>query len=88
MTEEPKRGRALLDLITNMEDLARTVKVTGNFAFNDCEMVEFRILRKENMANSRISVLDFRRVDFGLFKDLLGRIICNVTLKRKGDKEN
>ena len=37
-------------------------------------MVEFRILRGRSRAKSRIATLDFRRPDFGLFSDLLGRV--------------
>jgi len=33
---------------------------------------EFRILRGRSRAVSRITTLDFRRADFGLFKDLGG----------------
>jgi len=37
-------------------------------------MVEFKILRAARGAHSKLTTLDFRRVDFGLFRDLLGRI--------------
>ncbi|GAB0183643.1 mitochondrial enolase superfamily member 1 [Grus japonensis] len=37
-------------------------------------MVEFGILHGRSRAISRITTLDFRRANFGLFKDLLGRI--------------
>lgn len=36
------------------------------------KMVEFRSLRGWNKANSRITALDFKRTDFGLFGDLFG----------------
>ncbi|KAK4807056.1 hypothetical protein QYF61_018397 [Mycteria americana] len=73
--EELMRGDALLDLIyPNKEELNRDVKFRGSLGCSDHEMVEFRILRERNKTKSRISALDFRRVDLGLFRDLLRRI--------------
>lgn len=37
-------------------------------------MVEFKILGEMSKMNTRIIALDFRRQDFGLFRNLLGRI--------------
>jgi len=37
-------------------------------------MVEFRILKAGRRVKSKLTTLDFRRADFGLFKDLLGRV--------------
>lgn len=36
------------------------------------EIVEFKILSEVSKTNSKVTVLDFRRPDFGLFRDLLG----------------
>ncbi|GAB0208892.1 hypothetical protein GRJ2_003354900 [Grus japonensis] len=69
-----RRG-VLLDLVlTNKEGLVGDVKVEGSLGCRDHEMVEFRILRGRSRAVSRITALDFRRANFGLFKDLLGTI--------------
>lgn len=46
-------------------------------------MVKVRILRGGNKANSRITTLDFRGVDFGLFRDLPGRIPRERVLERR-----
>jgi len=35
-------------------------------------MVEFRILRAASRVHSKLTTLDFRRADFGSFRDLLG----------------
>lgn len=35
------------------------------------KMVKFRILRKKSKTNSRITTLNFRSTDVGLFRDLL-----------------
>jgi len=50
------------------------------------EMVEFRILRRGSREISRITTLDFRRANFGLFKDLLGRIPWTRALEGGGSK--
>jgi len=65
----------LLDLVlTNRAGLVEDVKAGGSLGCSDHEMVEFRILRGGSRAISRITALDFKRANFGLFKDLLGGI--------------
>jgi len=49
--------------------------------------VEFRILRGGSRAISRIKTLDFRRANFGLFKELLGGIPWARALKGRGVQE-
>jgi len=73
VVEEPTRKGALLDLVlTNKEGLAEDMKAGGRLGCSDPEMVEFRILHGGSRAISRIKTLDFRRANFGLFKELLG----------------
>ncbi|GAB0209831.1 hypothetical protein GRJ2_003448800 [Grus japonensis] len=73
VTEEPTRRGAMLDLVlTNKEGLVGDVKLKGSLGCSDHEMVEFRILRAARRACSKLTTLDFRRADFGLFRDLLG----------------
>ncbi|GAB0180798.1 hypothetical protein GRJ2_000545100 [Grus japonensis] len=75
VTEEPTRRGAMLDLIlTNKEGLVGDVKLKGNLGCSDHKMVEFRILKAVRRAHSKLTTLDFSRADFGLFRDLLGRI--------------
>jgi len=50
------------------------MKDGGSLGCSDHEMVEFRFLRGGSRALSRTTALDFRRANFGLFKDLLGGI--------------
>ena len=50
------------------------VRVKGSIGCNDHEMVEFKILRAARKAHSRLTTLGFRRADFDLFRDLLGRV--------------
>jgi len=63
------------------------VKVGGRLGCSDHEMVEFRILHGGSRALSRIKTLDFRRANFGLFKELLGGIPWARALKGRGIQE-
>jgi len=72
MVEKPMRTGALLDLVLmNKEGLVEDVKAGGSRSCSDHEMVKFRILRGGSRAISRIKTLDYKRANFGLFKDLL-----------------
>ncbi|GAB0205312.1 mitochondrial enolase superfamily member 1 [Grus japonensis] len=72
----------MLDLIlTNKEGLIGDVKLKGSLGCSDHEMVEFRILRAARRARSKLTTLDFSRADFGLFRDLLGRIPWHKALE-------
>ncbi|PKU47795.1 hypothetical protein llap_1904 [Limosa lapponica baueri] len=65
----------LVDLIlTNKHGLVWDVKTGGSLGCSDHEIVDFRILRQRSKAISRITTLDFRRTNFGLFEDLLSGI--------------
>ncbi|GAB0208404.1 hypothetical protein GRJ2_003306100 [Grus japonensis] len=89
VVEEPMRRGVLLDLVlTNKEGLVGDVKVGGSLGCSDHEMVEFRILHGRSRAVSRITTLDFRRANFGLLKDLLGRIPWVRALEGKGAQES
>jgi len=50
-------------------------------------MVEFRILCGRSRAISRIKTLDFRRANFGLFKELLGGLLWVRALEGRGVQE-
>ncbi|GAB0206526.1 hypothetical protein GRJ2_003118200 [Grus japonensis] len=89
VVEEPTRRGVLLDLVlTNKEGLVGDVKVGGSLGCSDHENVEFRILHGRSRAMSRITTLDFRRANFGLFKDLLGRIPWVRALEGRGAQES
>ncbi|GAB0189140.1 mitochondrial enolase superfamily member 1 [Grus japonensis] len=64
----------LLDLVLTNKGFVEDVKVGGSLGCSDYEMVEFRILCGRSRAVSRVTTPDFRKANFGLFKDLLGRI--------------
>ncbi|GAB0203861.1 thrombospondin-4 [Grus japonensis] len=89
--EEPTKRGAMLDLIlTNKEGLVGDVKLKGSLGCSDHEMVEFKILRAARRAHSKLTALDFRRADFGFFRDLLGRTPWDKALEGRGaqDKSN
>jgi len=87
MVEEPTRRGAVLDLVLmNKEGLAEDVKVGGSLGSRDHEMVEFRIVGGGSRAISKIKTLDFRRANFGLFKELLGGIPWVRALEGRGSK--
>ncbi|GAB0208586.1 hypothetical protein GRJ2_003324300 [Grus japonensis] len=87
--EEPTRRGAMLDLVlTNKEGLVGDVKLKGSLGCSDHEMVEFRILRAARRAHSKLTTLDFRRADFGLFRDLLGRIPWDKALEGRGAQDS
>jgi len=75
-------------VLTNEAGLIEDVKVGGNLGCSDHEMVEFGNLHGGNRAISRITTLDFRRANFGLFKDLLGRIAWVRALEGRGLQES
>ncbi|GAB0205586.1 hypothetical protein GRJ2_003024200 [Grus japonensis] len=83
------RRRAMLDLVlTNKEGLLGNVKLEGSLGCRDHEMVEFKILRAVRRVHSKLTTLDFRRADFGLFRDLLGRVPWDETLEGRGAQES
>ncbi|GAB0205074.1 hypothetical protein GRJ2_002973000 [Grus japonensis] len=79
----------MLDLIlTSKEGLVGDVKLKGSLGCSDHEMVECRILRAARRACSRLTTLDFTRADFGLFRDLLGRIPWHKALEGRGPQDS
>ncbi|GAB0176173.1 calcium-independent phospholipase A2-gamma [Grus japonensis] len=87
--EELMRRGAMLDLIlTNKEGLVGDVKLKGSLGCSDHEMVEFRILRAARRVCSKLTTLDFRGADFGLFRDLLGRIPWDKALEGRGAQDS
>ncbi|GAB0206807.1 hypothetical protein GRJ2_003146300 [Grus japonensis] len=87
--EEPMRRGAMLDLVlTNKEGLVGDVKLKGSLGCSDHKMVEFRILRAVRRACSKLTTLDFRRADFGLFGDLLGRMPSDKALEKRGAQDS
>lgn len=88
MIEEPMRSRATLDLVhTQEEGLVKNLMLEGSLGCSEPETVEGKILRAERRVHSKLTFLDFRRADFGLFRDLLGRIPWDKALEGRGTQE-
>lgn len=51
--------------------MMRNMKIRGSLDCSDPEMVEFKSFRAVRRAQSKLTNLDFRKADFGLFRDLL-----------------
>ncbi|KAM6092638.1 uncharacterized protein LJ206_005604 [Theristicus caerulescens] len=89
LIEEPMRRGAMLDLVlTNKERLVGNVKFKGSLGCSDHEIVEFKILRALRRVHSKLNTLDFRRADFGLFRDLFGRVPWDKALEGRGAQES
>ncbi|GAB0186589.1 hypothetical protein GRJ2_001124200 [Grus japonensis] len=87
--EEPTRRGATLDLVlTNKEGLVGNMKLKGSLGCSDHEMVEFKIHKAVRRAHSKFITLNFRRADFGLFRDLLGRIPWDKALEGRGAQDS
>ncbi|PKU34027.1 glycerol kinase [Limosa lapponica baueri] len=87
--EEPTRRGAMLDLVlTNKEGMMGNVKLKGSLGCSDHEMVEFMILRAVRRVPTKLTTLDFRRADFGLLRDLLGRVPWDKALEGRGAQES
>ena len=71
-------------VLTNKEGLVGSVKLKGSAGCSDHEMMEFKILRAARRMHSKLATLDFRRADFGLFRDLLGRGLWDKDLEGRG----
>ncbi|GAB0186577.1 hypothetical protein GRJ2_001123000 [Grus japonensis] len=82
--EEPMRRGATLDLVlTNKEGLVGNVKLQGSLGCSDHETVEFKIHKAVRRAHSKLTTVDFRRADSGLFRDLFGRVPWDKALGGK-----
>ncbi|PKU47346.1 adaptin ear-binding coat-associated protein 1 [Limosa lapponica baueri] len=85
---EPTRGGTSLSLLlTNREGLVGDVVVRGSLGLSDHEMVKFSIIREVRKGVSKTSTLDFWRVDFSLFRSLVGKVPWEAALKGKGVRE-
>ncbi|PKU44425.1 hypothetical protein llap_5257 [Limosa lapponica baueri] len=63
------------------------MKLKGSLGCSDHELGEFKIPRALRRAYSKLTALDFRRKDFGLFRDLLGKLPWDKALEGRGAQE-
>jgi len=64
------------------------VKLKGRLGHSAHEMVEFKTVRAARRAHSKLTALDFRIEDFGLFSDLLSRVPWDKALEGRGAQES
>jgi len=57
------------------------VELKGSLGCSDHEMVDIKHLRAARRVHSKLTALNFSRVDFGLFRDLLGRVPWDQALE-------
>jgi len=89
VTEQPTRRGAMLDLaLTSKEGLVGNMRLKGILGCSDHKMVEFKILKAARRARSKLTTLDFRRADFGLFRDLLCRVPWDKALEGREAQES
>ncbi|RMB99816.1 hypothetical protein DUI87_23593 [Hirundo rustica rustica] len=88
LVSKPTRGGTVLDLLfTNRDGLVGDVEVGGRLGHSDHEIIEFSIIGEIRRNINKISTLDFRRADFGLFKRLTQRVPWETVLENKGVQE-
>ena len=75
-------------LLTNAEEIIKSVKVGGSLGCSDHALVEFVILRNVGLAKSGVRTLNFGRANFKLFKELLAKIPWDAVLKDKDVEES
>ncbi|RMC20195.1 hypothetical protein DUI87_01041 [Hirundo rustica rustica] len=86
--EEPTRRGAILDLVlANKKGLVGNVKFKSRLGCSDHEMVAFENLRAAaRRMHNKLTALDFRRADFGLFGDMLGRVSWDKALEGRSKR--
>lgn len=83
--EEPlRRSAVILFALTKKEGLVGDVKLKGSLSCSGQELGEFKILGAGRGLHSKLSVLDFRRTESGLFNELLSRLPWNEALEEQG----
>lgn len=62
-------------ILTKKEGLDRDVKPGNSLGESEHKMVKLKIMRKGSKESNRNTNLDFRKADFDLFMELLGKIL-------------
>lgn len=78
MPDWPTRCNILLHLL--LSDEVREVVLNGSLGCIDHEIVEFSILKRMRAEGRRVLILHILKVDFSLFRRLVGEILWNAAL--------
>ena len=68
-------------VINNVEKIIIEIKTGGSLGCSSHALVKFVISRSVGMANSGVRTLNFRRVKFQLFKELMDEILWGIVLR-------
>lgn len=64
------------------------VKLKDSLGCSDHELVAFETLTAVRRAHRKLPILDFRKADLGVFRDFLGKIPGNKSLKERDAPES
>lgn len=88
MENPTRRGVLLEHVLTNKERLVGDVKVEDSLGYHDHEIMELSIMLGRSRAIRSITTLDFRRANFSLFREFLGRILWEQAVEGRGVQES
>jgi len=74
LVSEPTRGGVSLHLLFTNRGLVGDVVFGGHLGLSNHEMIEFLVCGEVKRGESKITILDFQRADFGLFRMLVERV--------------
>lgn len=87
--DSPTVGEVSPDLlVTNTRGLKGDVKIGGSLGGSDQALVEFTVLRNMGQERSQERPLNFRKVDFQLFRDIVNEIPWESALRGQGEEES
>lgn len=64
------------------------MKLKGSLGCSDHELVVLETFTALRRAHSKLPILDFRKADLGLFRDLLGKVPGNKALEKRETPES
>lgn len=74
-------------ILTNKERFMGHMKFKGSLGCSNHEMEECKILRELMGPHNKVTTVDLRRADLGLFRNLLGRVPWNKALEGRRVQE-
>ncbi|GAB0179484.1 hypothetical protein GRJ2_000413700 [Grus japonensis] len=89
VTDSPTRAETFLDLLlTSMEELIKDVKIGGSLGCSDYSLVEFTILRDMGQIKNRVRMLNCRKANFQLFKELVDGTPWETAVRGEGAEQS
>jgi len=75
-------------MLTNTSELIGGIKTGASLGCSDHALVEFTVLRCEGKVRSTVRTLNFRKVKFQLFKELVSRGPWETVLRDRRAEQN